>query len=186
MLRASVIGGACACAAAALTGCGAAGDDPPARPRERVQLTVTSPADGTVVRGGTVDVQGRVSPRSADVSVLGRPALVTGGRFTVVVPLAPGVNIVDVAASARNRRAAFAALRVTRDVLVTVPDLAGAVEADAVARVEALGLRADVSRTGGILDVLRSGERAVCAQEPERGARVRRGTTVRVVVSKSC
>ena len=184
MRRASVIGGACA--AAVLAGCGGGGDDPPPPPRERVDLRVTAPSDGAVVRGGTVDVRGSVSPSTADVSVLGRPALVTGGRFTVVVPLRPGVNIVDVAASARTRRPAFAALRVTRDVRVTVPDLLGVAEDDVAARLDALGLEADVTRGGGILDVLRSGEPAVCTQEPPGGTRVRRGNTVHVVVAKRC
>ena len=183
MRRASIIG--CACAAAVLSGCGG-GDDAPPPPRERVVLQVTAPGDGTVVRGGTVDVRGRVSPSSADVTVLGRPALVSGGSFTVVVPLRPGVNIVDVAASARNRRPAFAALRVTRDVRVTVPDLLGVVEDDVGTRLQPLGLEAEVTRGGGILDVLRPGAPAVCTQQPPGGTRVRRGSTVRVVVAKRC
>jgi hypothetical protein len=174
-----------ACAAAMLSGCGGGGGAP-AAPSERVRLQVTAPADGALVRGGTVEVQGGVSPASAQVSVLGRPALVTRGRFTVVVPIEPGINIIDVAASARDRRPAFAALRVTRDVLVTVPDLSGIVEADIAGRLEPLGLRASVQRDGGILDVLRPGDRAVCDQEPRGGVRVRRGRTVRVIVSKSC
>lgn len=174
-----------ACAAAVLLGCGG-GDDSPSAPRERVRLRVNAPADGALVRGGTVDVRGSVSPASADVSVLGRPALVTAGEFTVVVPIEPGVNVVDIAASAAHRRPAFAALRVIRDVLVTVPDLTGVVEQDIDARLEPLGLRESVQRDGGILDVLRPGERAVCEQEPVGGSRVRRGRTVRVVVSKGC
>lgn len=174
-----------ACAAALLLGCGGA-DDSPSAPREGVRLQVTAPADGALVRGGTVDVRGSVSPASADVSVLGRPALVTGGEFTAVVPIEPGVNIVDIAASAPRRRPAFATLRVTRDVLVAVPDLTGVVEQDIDARLEPFGLQASVQRDGGILDVLRPGERAVCEQEPVGGSRVRRGRTVRVVVSKNC
>jgi len=181
--RASVIGAACA--AALLPGCGA-GNDPPPAPRDPVRLTIGAPADGARVRGGTVDVRGSVSPASADVAVLGRPALVTGGRFDVVVPLEPGVNIVDVAATAGRRRPAFAALRVVRDVDVTVPDLTGVPEDEVAARLEALGLQADVQHDDSILDVLRPGDRAVCVQDPEGGARVRRGGTVHVVVSKSC
>jgi hypothetical protein len=173
-----------ACAAAMLPGCG--GSDSPSAPRERVRLQVSAPADGALVRGGTVEVRGSVSPASAEVSVVGRPALVTQGQFTVVVPIEPGVNIVDVAASATRRRPAFAALRVTRDVLVTVPDLTGVVEQDIDGRLEPLGLRASVQRDGGILDILRPGDRAVCEQEPAGGARVRRGRTIRVVVSKAC
>ena len=175
---------ATACAAALLGGC--AGSDAPPPPLAPVRLQITAPADGTLVRGGTVDVQGRVSPATADVTVLGRPALVQQGSFTVVVPLAPGVNIIDVAASARRRRSAFAALRVTRDVLVTVPDLTGIVEDDIDARLGPLGLKASVEDGGSILDVLRPGPRAVCEQEPAPGARVRRGRTVRVIVAKSC
>ncbi len=175
-----------ACLAAALTGCGGGGDDAPAAPRERVRLQVTAPADGALVRRGTIEVSGTVSPSSADVAVLGRPALVSEGRFTVVVPLEPGTNVVDVAASARRRAPAFAALRVTRDELVSVPDLTGVVEDEVQGRLEALGLKADVQRDGDILDVLRPGDRAVCEQDPEGGARVRRGRTVRVLVSKRC
>jgi hypothetical protein len=181
--RASVIG--TACAAALLPGCGG-GDDPPPAPRDPVRLQISAPADGSVVRGGTVDVRGSVSPASADVAVLGRPALVTGGRFTVVVPLDPGINLVDVAASAGRRRPAFAVLRVTRDERVTVPDLTGVAEDEVAARLDALGLKADIQHDDSILDILRPGDRVVCVQDPEGGTRVRRGTAVDVVVSKGC
>ena len=40
---------------------------------------------------------------------------------------------------------------------------------------EPLGLRAEIERGGGILDVLRPGATAVCEQEPQAGSRVRRG-----------
>ncbi len=174
-----------ACAAVLLAGCGGSGD-PPAAQLERVRLQVTAPADGALVRGGTVDVQGRVSPASADVTVLGRPALVAAGRFTVVVPLEAGVNIVDIAAGAPRRRAAFAALRVIRDVLVTVPDLTGVSEEDIDARLKPLGLKASVEDGGSILDIIRPGPRVVCEQAPAGGTRTRRGRTVTVVVAKSC
>ncbi|HTN24823.1 MAG TPA: PASTA domain-containing protein [Solirubrobacteraceae bacterium] len=173
-----------ACAALLLGGCG--GDDAPAAPQERVRLQVTAPADGALVRGGTVDVEGRVSPAGADVSVLGRPALVAQGRFTVVVPLEPGVNVVDVAASARSRRSAFAALRVTRDVEVTVPDLTDVVEDEIDGRLKPLGLHAAVQNGGDIFDVLRSGPRRVCEQDPAAGTKVRRGREIVVVVAKRC
>jgi hypothetical protein len=57
MRRASVIG--CACAAAVLSGCGG-GDDPPAPPRERVELQVTAPAD--VTKFYTIDMQAFAGP----------------------------------------------------------------------------------------------------------------------------
>lgn len=149
-------------------------------------LQITAPADAAVVRGGNVDVRGRVTPSVAEVSVLGRPALVTQGRFTAVVPLEPGTNVVDVIATAPRRRPALTALRVTRDVLVTVPALAGVAQDELDAVLEPLGLRADVTRGGGILDLLRPGEVAVCEQEPRAGARVRRGRAVRLLVAKRC
>jgi Glucodextranase, domain B/PASTA domain len=172
-------------ALAALAGCGS--DDPvPAPALERVRLQVTAPADAATVRGGNVDVRGRVTPAVSEVTVLGRPALVTQGRFSALVPIEPGANVIDVIATAPRRRPALAALRVTRDVLVTVPQLAG-VEEDELERVlEPLNLRLEVQRGGGILDALRPGVAAVCEQEPRAGARVRRGRTVLVVVAKRC
>jgi len=170
---------------AVLAGCG--GDDPPPRPpSEHVRLQISGPSDGSTLRRGTADVRGSVSPRSSSVTVLGRPALVTDGRFTVVVPLEPGVNVIDVMATAPRRLPTLTALRITRDVLVSVPNLAGLLEDELAARLEPLGLEADVERGGGLFDVLRPGEARVCEQEPEAGARVRRGREVLVVVAKRC
>jgi hypothetical protein len=176
---------ACAWAPVALAGCGGAGDEPP-KPAGRVRLQVTAPPDGALVRGETVDVRGRVSPPTGQVLVLGRPALVTRGSFVVTVPLEPGANVVDLAASAGRRTPAFAALRITRDVFVPVPDLAGIVEHDVEATLQPLGLKASIRRGGDIFELLRSGPRAVCEQQPPPGERVRRGQTVSVVVAKRC
>lgn len=175
-----------ACAAIALPGCGGGDGGGGAPPPGRVRLQVTAPDDGALVRGGTVDVRGRVSPAGAQVRVLGRPALVSGGEFTVVVPLEPGPNVVDIAATAGRRTPAFAALRVTRDIIVTVPDLAGVAEDDVAGELDPLGLTASVDRADGLLEALRSGPRTVCEQQPRAGARVRRGRSVRVRVAKSC
>lgn len=169
-----------------LAGCGAGEDPAPPRALDRVALEVTAPADGATVRGGNVDVRGRMSPAVSQVTVLGRPALVSEGRFSAVVPLQPGANVVDVIAAAPRRRPALTALRVTRDILVTVPQLAE-VEEDELERVLApLGLRPEVRRGGGILDALRAGPTVVCEQDPEAGTRVRRGRAVEVVVAKRC
>lgn len=167
-----------------VAGCG--GEDPPKPPTEHVRLQVTAPSDRASVRRGTVEVQGTVSPQRATVSVLGRPALVTAGRFTVVVPLEPGANVIDVVATAPHRLPAVSAVRVIRDVLVTVPELAGLTEDELDAQLEPLGLRADVERGGGLFDVLRSGDPRVCEQDPQPGARVRRGRVVDVIVAKKC
>lgn len=171
-------------AAVLLGGCG--GDDRAPALLSPVRLAITDPSDRAVVRGGNVDVRGRVTPAVSQVTVLGRPALVTAGRFSAVVPLAPGANVVDVIATAPRRRPALAALRVTRDVLVTVPQLAGVEEDELEGVLDPLGLRAEVERGGGILDVLRPGQYAACAQEPGAGTRARRGSSVRVVVAKRC
>ena len=151
-----------------------------------MRLDVTAPADETLVRGGTVDVRGRVSPTGAQVRVLGRPALVTDGAFTVVVPLEPGPNIVDVAATAGRRRPAFAALRVTRDILVTVPDLGGVAEEELEAQLEPLGLRPAIERAGGMLEALRAGPRTVCEQRPARASACVAGAAIEVLVAKRC
>lgn len=170
---------------AVLPGCGA-DDGPPAPPSEHVRLEITAPSDGSTLRRGTADVRGSVSPRSSAVSVLGRPALVDDGRFTAVVPLDPGVNVIDVMATAPRRLPAMTAVRVTRDVLVTVPDLTGLLEDELEARLDPLGLELDVERGGGLFDVLRPGQPVVCRQAPSPGTRVRRGREVQVVVAKRC
>ncbi|MBW3607422.1 MAG: PASTA domain-containing protein [Actinobacteria bacterium] len=176
---------AVALAVGVVAGCG--GDDrPPAPPSEHVRLEIAAPSDGSTLRRGTADVRGSVSPRASSVTVLGRPALVSDGRFTVVVPLEPGVNVIDVIATAPRRLPTLTALRVTRDVLVTVPDLTDLPEDEVEARLEPLGLEAQVERGGGLFDVLRPGEPVVCEQEPEAGARVRRGREVVVVVAVRC
>ena len=176
----------CAVAGAALlAGCGDE-DEPPKPPTKHVRLEISAPADGATLRRGTADVRGSVSPRASAVTVLGRPALVDAGRFTVVVPLEPGVNVIDVMATAPRRLPTMTALRITRDILVTVPDLTGVLEAELVARLDPLGRRSDVERGGGVFDVLRPGQPVVCRQTPDPGARVRRGREVQVVVAKRC
>ena len=94
--------------------------------------------------------------------------------------------MIDVGASAPDARTAWAALRVARETLVGVPDLAGAARSDAVDQLESLGLRAEVKEDGGLLERLLPGEPHVCETRPGAGAELRRGATVRVAVSKSC
>ena len=185
MLRRALFAVAFALIGGLAAGCGA--DAPPPRlPSEHVRLQISGPSDGSTLRRGTADVRGSVSPRSSSVTVLGRPALVTDGRFTVVVPLEPGVNVIDVMATAPRRLPTMTALRVTRDILVSVPNLEGLLEDELAARLDPLGLEVDVERGGGLFDVLNPGDARVCEQEPEAGVRVRRGREVLVVVAKRC
>ena len=95
--------------------------------------------------------------------------------------------MIDVGASADDARTAWAALRVARETLVAVPDLAGAASDDAVDRLESLGLRAEVEEGGGLLDRLLPGRLARVRDASRAPARrCAAGATVRLAVSKSC
>ena len=170
---------------AALSGCGG-DDDAPERPRPPVRLQIATPADRALVLGATVEVTGRVSPRTARVQVQGRRAPVNGGRFRSRVRLDPGSNVIDVAATAGNRTAALTAFRVTREQRVTVPDLVGASADDAEETAERRGLALERERGGGLLDPLVPNGLGVCEQAPDAGSEVRRGATVRVIVARAC
>jgi beta-lactam-binding protein with PASTA domain len=75
---------------------------------------------------------------------------------------------------------------VTREVLVTVPDLVGATEDDAVARLDALGLSAEIEEEGDLLDELLGGDWIVCASDPPAGSDVQRGADILLTVAKVC
>jgi Glucodextranase, domain B/PASTA domain len=162
------------------SGCG---DDSAEQP---VRLEITAPTDTAVVNDDSVEVRGLVQPRRARVLVLGRRARVVRGEFRTVVPLEEGSNLIDVGASARGAAPAWEALRVTREVLVTLPDLAGATRDDAIARLDALGLRAEVQEEGDLLDELLGGDWYVCETQPQAGSDVRRGARIHLVVAKGC
>ena len=103
------------------------------------------------------------------------------------VALDPGSNVIDVIATARGRGTAMTAFRVTREMPVEVPDLDGLRGTRARgASSPRSGRKAEVEERGGLLDDLLPGEPVVCEQDPEPGSEVRRGTTVRVEVSRGC
>src|SRR3954452_9722483 len=114
----SLLGAASAVLAVALAGCGGDGATDP-KPPPPVRLEISSPLDTALVESGTVEVRGTVSPARAQVRVQGRTAQVSGGAFSAVVPLDDGANVIDVAATARDRSAALTAFRVTRQQRVT-------------------------------------------------------------------
>lgn len=151
-----------------------------------MRLTIDSPGDGAVVRDGTVQVSGRVTPASASVTVLGRSASVTGGSFAASIPLQAGDNVVDVMASAASARPAMTALRILREIQIRVPDVTGDSPGDARSRLAEAGLRADVHESGGLLDDLLPTDPSVCETSPSGGKRVDRGSTVRVRTAKVC
>jgi hypothetical protein len=171
--------------AVGLVGCG--GETPTAqKPKPPVQLRVSSPSDTALVLGSKVQVSGSVSPSTAQVQVKGQRAQVSGGRFSSTITLEPGPNVIDVAATASHHSAALTAFRVTREERVAVPDLVGAGVDDAERAAERRGLTLERKRGGGFLDSLVPKGLAVCVQEPAAGDRVRRGSTVRVVVARAC
>ena len=171
---------------AGLAGCG--GDEEPraARASVPVKLDVNAPADLTVVRAEVVEVRGTVSPDGASVQVLGKAAHVSGGSFSTDVPLAAGTNVIDVMSTAQGREPAMTAVRVTREVPVEVPDFGRMDVDEARQRAGDAGLKLAVEERGGLLEDILPGELGVCDQEPAAGSDVRRGTTVRVLVAKSC
>ena len=172
------------CLAAA--GCGGDDNERAQRPLTPVRLAVNEPNDMAVVQSDSVDVQGTVEPAGAQVRVMGERADVSGGTFRAKVALDPGPNVIDVIATARGRGTAMTAFRVTRELPVEVPDLDGLQEQEVEDKLSEAGLRAQVEVRGGLIEELLPGEPAVCEQDPEAGTEVRRGTTVRVEVSKSC
>jgi hypothetical protein len=178
---------AAGCAALAVVG-GCGGEDKPAaKPPRPVALTIAQPGDTATVEAGTVYVRGTVEPATAQVRVLGRPASVSGGSFSIQVPLEPGANVVDVIASAPHRAAMLTAFRVTREVLVVVPDLSGQDVGDAEDSLKGLGLKIDARRgPDSFIDGLLPGAPKVCTQRPEPGEKVHKAATVQVVAAKGC
>jgi PASTA domain/Glucodextranase, domain B len=178
---------ACCAALAVVGGCGGDDSKKSAKAPRPVALPTDQPGDTATVHSGIVAVHGTVEPAGAQVRVLGRPATVSGRSFDVGVPLEPGANVVDVIASAPRRAPALTAFRVTREILVTVPDLSGQDVEDAESALKALGLEIDARRApDGFLDGLLPGSPKVCTQRPTGGNEVRKRTTIRVVVAKSC
>ena len=168
----------------ALAGCG--GDDRPRPDPPAVRLTIEAPGDTATVKQDTVELRGRVQPARAAVEVQGEAAAVSNGAFSKTVQLEQGVNVIDVSATMPGRSSAFAALRVTYDPRVTVPDLAGTVDDEAASKLEALGLEVELDAVGGLFDELRSGPRRVCESDPPAGTVVDPGSTVTLKTAKGC
>jgi len=166
-----------------LAGCG---EDESERPPAPVRLIVETPADATVVPDETVTLRGVVRPRNADVRVRGEAADVDGRSWSAEVELEPGGNVIDVTASLRGRAPAVTAVRVIREVPVRVPELRGRAPEDARDELAALGLGAEVDRSGGLLDDLLPGEDGVCGTDPGAGELVRPGAVVTIEVAKVC
>lgn len=98
-----------------LSGCG--GDDGSEGTRataEKVEVSISAPADGSSVNADRVTVRGTVTPPDAEVQVLGEPAQVGNGVFAKSVALHPGENVIDVVASAPDVAPTTASVSVSR------------------------------------------------------------------------
>jgi hypothetical protein len=175
-----------AAAATLVAACGSDAGDRAARAQPPVHVAVVAPTDLASTRATSITVRGTVAPASADVRVLGQSAEVVGGSFTAKVDLRPGSNVIDVSAAAPRHAPALTAVRVTREMPVTVPDLGGLSPDDARAKLAPLGLGMDEQDAGGLIEELLPGDPGVCEQRPGAGDAVRKGSTVTVYVAKRC
>jgi hypothetical protein len=166
---------------------GACGGDKPAKPVAPVRLQVTTPQDLGTVRTDSVELRGTVRPASATVTVRGERAQVSGGVWSAQVGVEPGVNVVDVLASAGRARPALTAVRIRRVVDVVVPDVVGLSADDARSELEDANLEAELKTAGGgFFDELLGGSPEVCASEPSAGTNVEPGSTVVVQLARRC
>jgi hypothetical protein len=166
----------------ALAGCGSSTK----KPAPPVRLSVDAPGDMALLHDATVEVHGVVSPATASVRVEGRTVAVTSGRFSTSVGLLPGTNLIDVQAGAPRARPAMVAIRVRRQVQVTVPDLGGFTPSDAKDALAALGLKPDIQKAGGVIEFLLPEDARVCQTDPPAGTHVAPGSTVTVFAAKLC
>jgi hypothetical protein len=174
---------ASALALLALAGCGG-GAHKPAPP---VRLSVDAPGDMALLRADSVDVRGSVSPADARVAVEGKGVDVRRGRFSTRVRLLPGTNLIDVVAGAAGRaRPAMLAVRVRRQVTVAVPDLVGYTPSDAQDALAGLGLKPDLKKAGGLIELLLPEDARICDTDPRPGTAVDPGSTVTVYAAKRC
>jgi hypothetical protein len=166
---------------------GACGGEQPAKPVAPVRLQVTAPLDQGTVRAERVEIRGTVTPSSATVLVRGERATVNGNAWSAEIGVEPGVNVVDVLASAGRARPALTAVRVRRVVDVEVPDLVGFSADDAKSELADKDLQGDLQTTGGgFFDELLGGSPEVCETEPAAGAHVDPGSTVIVRLARRC
>jgi Glucodextranase, domain B/PASTA domain len=176
--RAALIATVCV---VALVGCGSAVR--PAPPP--VRLTIDRPADGLTTLADQVLVSGTAAG-AATVLVAGRPVPVTGGSFSVQVPVKPGTNVIDVLAGAPRAQDAMNAVRVVRQLPVRVPNLDGQAPSAAVGVLNRLGLRPRVRDVGGFLQSLLPMSERVCATSPPAGRLLPPRSAVEVQIAEIC
>ncbi len=181
-LRTFTVLAAVAAASVALSACGSAAP----HPEPQIHLQVSEPVDGAVVSSGSVTLSGSVTPLATSVLVLGRRVSVTRGSFSTQVALQPGSNLLDVLAGAVRDQAAMTAVRVYRQILVTIPNVSNDSPPNAAKALVALGLHVKLNDTDPFYSFLIPGGQGVCGTSPGAGRRVDPGATVTISVSKTC
>jgi hypothetical protein len=164
----------------------ACGETPRPTTEPRVKLKLSLPDDGRSIRDDRVLVRGTVTPADATVQVAGRTASVDSGQFSLTVPLDPGGNVIDVAATSPGRRPATDAVRIIRDMSVEIPALRGQSYTDAVDALKQLGLSASEDRGGTWLDKVLGTQFRVCTTQPVAGSLVQPKTNVIVATGPDC
>jgi len=152
-----------------------------------VKLSLSAPPDGARIDASTATISGAVSPRTARVLVFGRAVKPNAdGNFSAVISLNPGTNLVDVIASAPNARPAMTTVRVTRYVLVSVPNVTGQSPNAGAAQIRDAGLKAQLHGSSDPFDFLIPVSSQVCSQSPQGGAHVQPDSTVTLQIGKVC
>jgi hypothetical protein len=152
-----------------------------------LRLSVELPADGTTTLAPQVVVRGTVAGRgAATVLVGGRRVPVSGGAFSTEVEVHPGSNVIDVLAGAQGASAAMSAVRVYRELPVTVPDVSGQSASTATAELRRLGLSVRVYDETNFVQQLLPVSKQVCTSEPPAGQPVAPGSPVALEIAKVC
>jgi hypothetical protein len=152
-----------------------------------VKLTLRSPVDGVRVSAGVETISGVVLPRKARVLVAGQSVSPgADGRFSASVALVPGMNLVDVIASAPHAPPAMTTIRVIRYVLITVPHVNGESPAAAIRAIRGAGLTPQVDGNSDPFAFLFPLQDQVCSQTPNAGERVVADRTVTIQLGQFC
>ena len=85
-----------------------------------LEVTIDSPLDRLLTKEGEIVVSGTVGQDATALDVNGVSAPVSGGGYSVTVPLREGLNMIVAAATAANGKTGSAAIEVTRDTTAPI------------------------------------------------------------------
>lgn len=85
-----------------------------------IQISITSPANGLITKVAEIQVNGTVGSGINLVQVNGLLAAVSGGSYSVTVPLREGVNMIVAVAASANNKTGTASIEVTRDIVAPI------------------------------------------------------------------